>query len=226
MDTSAVYLGHPLIISYSDQTKAYNFIPNKFKSKLTTVKANKLNHVGHLAYINYVFASIPIYYMTNIIFTKKFLSKINAIIQNFSWAGIQEEQNPNPINLRFRKDMMQPKAKGGLGIKNMRHNNLSLMLNTAWRLIQNQDPYLLAIIKSKYYPNKSFWTPWCTIWEKNFMTTWDYNGGPIPNIISDLWYPNTKQWDSEKISQVFGACSLQIIRKIPIIQNNRNDILV
>jgi hypothetical protein len=85
-------LGHPLVLSHSERTKAYSFILNKFKVKLTTVKANKLNHVGRLTYINYVFASIPIYYMSNIIFTKKFLTNLNAIIINFWWVGIKEEQ--------------------------------------------------------------------------------------------------------------------------------------
>lgn len=96
MHHSAIYLGHPLIITHNDRSKAYDFILTKFRSKLTLVKANKLNHAGRLAYISSVFSSIPVYYMSNIIFTKKFLSKINPIIRNFWWEGIQEEQNKIP----------------------------------------------------------------------------------------------------------------------------------
>jgi hypothetical protein len=99
LDPSTIHLGHPLVLSHSERTKAYSFILNKFKVKLTTVKANKLNHVGRLTYINYVFASIPIYYMSNIIFTKKFLAKLNAIIINFWWVGIKEEQATSPTQL-------------------------------------------------------------------------------------------------------------------------------
>jgi hypothetical protein len=55
---NAIYLGHPIIFNHNDRTKAYEFILQKFKAKLTTIKANKLNHSGRLVYINSVVASI------------------------------------------------------------------------------------------------------------------------------------------------------------------------
>ena len=53
------HLGHPIIFSHNDRNRAYNFIYGKFKGKLTTVRANKLNHAGRLAYIQSVLSSIP-----------------------------------------------------------------------------------------------------------------------------------------------------------------------
>jgi hypothetical protein len=46
----------------------YAFILNKFRAKLTTIKANKLNHAGRLTYISSVLASIPIYYLSIVLF--------------------------------------------------------------------------------------------------------------------------------------------------------------
>lgn len=88
IDSSTIHLGHPLIIAHKQRSKAYEIILSKFRAKLTTVKANKLNHARRLAYINSVLNSIPIHYMANILFTKKFIAKINAIIRNFWWVGI------------------------------------------------------------------------------------------------------------------------------------------
>lgn len=68
---NAIYLGHPLIFNHKDRTKAYEFILQMFKAKLTTIKANKLNHAGRLVYINSVLASIPIYYMSTILFFRR-----------------------------------------------------------------------------------------------------------------------------------------------------------
>jgi len=87
MQPNSSYLGHPLIFNHSDRVKAYSFIINKFRAKLTKLKARKLNHSGRLVYINFVLASIPIYYMTTILFSNKFISKITAIMRKFWWSG-------------------------------------------------------------------------------------------------------------------------------------------
>jgi len=42
LSPNTTYLGHPLIFNHNDRTKAYDFILNKFRAKLTTLKANKL----------------------------------------------------------------------------------------------------------------------------------------------------------------------------------------
>ena len=83
-----MHLGHPIIFNHNDRNKAYEFIINKFKAKLTTVKANKLNHASRLTYIMSVLSSISVYYMSTILFSKTFIHRINAIIKRFWWAGI------------------------------------------------------------------------------------------------------------------------------------------
>jgi hypothetical protein len=80
---NTMHLGHPMIFSHKDRNRAYNFIYSKFHAKFGTVKTNKLNHAGRLQYIKSVLSSIPIYYMSTDLFSKSFISKINAIIRNF-----------------------------------------------------------------------------------------------------------------------------------------------
>lgn len=55
------------------------WLPNSELS-ITTVKANKVNHAGRLTYIQSVLASIPVYYMSTVLFSKTFVGKINAVI--------------------------------------------------------------------------------------------------------------------------------------------------
>lgn len=64
------HLGHPIIFNHADRNKAYNFIFSKFQSKLTMVRANKLNHAGRLTYIQSVLSSIPVYYIPLFFFPK------------------------------------------------------------------------------------------------------------------------------------------------------------
>ena len=60
---------------------------SKFKTKLSTIKAHKVNHDGRLIYINSILASIPIYYMSTILLSKTFISKITSIIIIFGGLG-------------------------------------------------------------------------------------------------------------------------------------------
>jgi hypothetical protein len=76
IDESFIHLGHPLVLPAKNGSDAYNFILQKFKNKLTTYKANSLSHAARVELINSVFASIPVYYMSNIIFSKKILPRL------------------------------------------------------------------------------------------------------------------------------------------------------
>jgi hypothetical protein len=93
MSHSTTHLGHPLIFSYQDRAKAYNFLLHKFRA--IGLKANKLNHAGRITYTNSVLASTLIYYMQNILFPKCFTDKINAILRQFWWQGVQDEDPSN-----------------------------------------------------------------------------------------------------------------------------------
>ena len=83
IDNNFIHLGHPLIIPGKNRTAAYNFVLEKFKNKLSTYKADHLSHAARLELIRSVLSSIPVYYMSNILFTKKFIAKIRSIIRNF-----------------------------------------------------------------------------------------------------------------------------------------------
>jgi hypothetical protein len=154
---NAIYLGHPLIFKHSDRTQAYNFIINKFKAKLTKLKAHKLNHAGRLTYISSVLSSIPIYYMTTILFSKKFISKITSIIRNFWWLGVQDESENSGFSFRSWRDICRPKKEGGLGIRDLMTVNRSLLLNAAWKIATSKNAFLSEVLKSKYHPDTSFW---------------------------------------------------------------------
>ena len=73
MTNQSIHLGHPLILPAKNRSQAYDFVLQKFKTKLSSYKANKLSHAGRLVLIKSVLSSLPIYYMSNILFAKKLL---------------------------------------------------------------------------------------------------------------------------------------------------------
>jgi hypothetical protein len=159
MDASFIHLGHPLILPAKNRTSAYNFVLDKFKLKLSTYKADKLSHAARLELIKSVFSSIPVYYMSNILFSKKFISKLTAIIRTFWWTGIREEATTRSLCLKAWKDICAPKKEGGLGVRNLQAVNQSLILMSAWRIAQNPQDHLHLVLKAKYFPDSSIWRP-------------------------------------------------------------------
>jgi hypothetical protein len=138
-----------LLFSHNDRNKAYNFIHKKILAKFSTLKANKLNHAGRLQYIKSVPASISIYYMSTVLFSKTFIEKINTIIRRFWWTGVQEDQQTSPIAYRSWNDICKPREQGGLGIRDMELINTSLLIHSAWNVATNKNPLLTATLKAK-----------------------------------------------------------------------------
>lgn len=157
IDVSFIHLGHPLVFPDKDRSAAYSFVYDKFKSKLTTYKANRTSHPARLTLIKYVFSSIPVYYMSNILFSKKFLASITAIIRRFWWTGIKDDNTSTYLCLRAWADICTDNKSGGLGIRNLQALNQSLILSTAWRIAQNPTSNLALILKSMYHADTSIW---------------------------------------------------------------------
>jgi hypothetical protein len=108
---NTMHLGPPMIFTHKDKNRAYNFIFSKFYAKFATLKANKLNHAGRLQYITSVLSSILVYYKSTVLFSKTFIHKINSIIRNFWWAGVQAENPTNPIAFRSWDDICKQKNR-------------------------------------------------------------------------------------------------------------------
>jgi hypothetical protein len=155
MDESFIHLGHPLVLPAKNRSDAYEFILQKFRNELSTYKTNSLSHAARVELINSVFSSIPVYYMSNIIFSKKFIAKINEIIQTFWWTGVSSEPTTKALCLTAWKNICAPKKEGGLGIRNLWAVNHSLILSVAWRIAEKPNSHLHLILKSKYFPQTS-----------------------------------------------------------------------
>lgn len=189
------HLGHPLIFNHNDRNRAYSFIHNKFKAKLTTVRANKLNHARRLTYIQSVLASIPVYYMSTVLFSKSFLHQITSTIRKFWWIGVQEDGPTSPIAYRSWYDICQSKENGGLGIRDLETVNKSLIIHAAYNIANEKNPFLTAVLKAKYYPNTSFWKSSTSTTKSIFWSfVLQVKGDLQSNVTYQLHAENTSIW--------------------------------
>ncbi|XBH90806.1 hypothetical protein VPH35_082361 [Triticum aestivum] len=158
LDSNFTHLGHALVLPAKRRATAYNFVLDKFLNKLPIYKANMLSHAARLELIRSVFLAIPVYYMANILFTKKFIAKLTAVIRNFWWTGVRENDSKKSLCLRAWKDICNSKDEGGLGVRNLKAINESLLISAAWRLAKFPCSHLHLVLKAKYFHDASIWT--------------------------------------------------------------------
>lgn len=72
--------------------------------------------------------------MSNILFSRKLIAELTAIIRNFWWTRINEEPTTKTLYLWAWKDICIPKCEDGLGIRNIQAMNRGLILSGAWRI--------------------------------------------------------------------------------------------
>lgn len=74
----------------------------------------------------------------------------------------------------------------------------------------------------------SIWSaPWCLVWDSiHDHLLLPVTTTPMPSIISDLWIPNTQQWDMHLLSHTFDNHAINAITSINPIPNNQQDILI
>lgn len=95
LNKDTTHLGHPLLLPAKDRSSAYSFILDKFKSKLTCYKANKLSHAGRLTLINSVLLLSPS--ITCLIFfsPKNSLQVLPLSLGSFGGHVFKKGFNPN-----------------------------------------------------------------------------------------------------------------------------------
>jgi hypothetical protein len=86
------------------------------------------------------------------------MQQITTIIRKFWWAEVQDDNPTTPISYRSSDDICQSKKNGGLGIRDLKTVNKSLIIHAAYNIANNKNPFLTAVLKAKYFPNSSFWT--------------------------------------------------------------------
>jgi hypothetical protein len=95
--------------------------------------------------------------MSNILFSKKILAKLIAIIRNFWWKCVQEDRMTKSLYLWAWADVSIDKNIGGLDIRNLQAINQGLILSAAWRLAKEPHSQLAQILKAKYHHDTSIW---------------------------------------------------------------------
>lgn len=91
------YLGVPILTSKRN-TKAFNFLIDKLRSKLANWKASALSLVGRLTLITAVTTAIPTHVMHNTMLPSKVFKEINKFNKKFLWRHSTTKRNIHLMN--------------------------------------------------------------------------------------------------------------------------------
>ena len=116
--------------------------------------------------INSVMDALPSYMMSVFPMPASVSNSIDALRRNFLWQGSEDEK----FHLVKWKELMVSKNTGGLGIRNLRKQNQSLMMKWLWKLANEDNMLWKEVIIAKYgmedkWMSKMISTPYkCTVW--------------------------------------------------------------
>ncbi|WMV21816.1 hypothetical protein MTR67_015201 [Solanum verrucosum] len=167
------YLGMPLGNNHK-ALEIWDGILEKTEKKLSGWKAQYLSLGGRLILINSVLDSLPTYVMSLFPIPGKVVENLDKLRRKFLWQGNKDGKGYSLVNW---ETALLSKDRGGLGIKNLKLQNESLLKKWLWRYTEERNSLWKEVIIAKY----GELNPWCTE-----ITTEPYGVGAWRSI-RNLW---------------------------------------
>jgi hypothetical protein len=102
---------------------------------------------GRIVLINAVLNSLPVFFLSYLKLPVKVWREVTSIQRNFLWGGLADKKK---ISLVSWKDVCRPEKEGGLGIRDLRVMNISLLSKWRWKLLMEGDEMWKRVLVAKY----------------------------------------------------------------------------
>lgn len=143
------YLGFPLLKGRVTKND-FSYIFDKINGRLAGWKGKLLSKAGRVTLAKSVVSSMPIYTMQNLWFPSSACDQIDSTIRSFVWGSKSHWVRWSTTSL--------PRAQGGLGLRQARATNVSLLGKHVWDLLQNQDKLWVQLLSTKYLQQQNILT--------------------------------------------------------------------
>lgn len=128
-------------------TPTFKFLTENVEKKLKGWKVRILSQAARSLLVQSVLNSLPAYAMQTTIIPAAVIDDIERHTRKFFWDELDDTKHLYflPWNM-----ICQLKKSGGLGIKNLRQLNLAFLAKLGWRLLTEDEPLWIRILKTKY----------------------------------------------------------------------------
>ncbi|PNX74297.1 ribonuclease H [Trifolium pratense] len=189
------YLGLP-VGANPRRMATWEPLVSSLRKKLNSWSNRHISLGGRLVLINSVLNSLPIFYLSFMKMPVQVIKKVTRIQREFLWGGVNGGKKLGWIKWKV---VCQEKKNGGLGVRDIKVVNLSLLMKWRWRLLCREDLGLWKeVLVAKYGPHIVLNAVWPS--------------GAIPRVAS-LWWKDicdleacvdSKNWVDEMISRSLG----------------------
>jgi hypothetical protein len=142
-----VYLGLP-IGANPRLSSTWDPVVKTIEKRLSSWKNRYVSLGGRVVLINSILASIPVFYLSFLKLPSKVRKIIVRIQRNFLWGGAAGVKDKIPWV--SWKDVCRPKCEGGLGVRDLKWFNLSLLAKWRWRLLGQDNLLWKRVLEARY----------------------------------------------------------------------------
>lgn len=144
------YLGIPFFIK-QDKLSFWDKIISVISKRILSWNHRWLSLAGKIILIKSVLNVVPIYLMSVLKSPKSMIVSLQDTLRTFLWSSNKDGRKK--ISLVAWDKVYLPKDLGGIGIRNLENQNLSLGAKLVWKLYEYLDSLWAQIIYAKYLNN-------------------------------------------------------------------------
>ncbi|XP_062112468.1 uncharacterized protein LOC133823623 [Humulus lupulus] len=154
-DTNSHYLGLPSMMG-RNKNVVLGYLKERIEKRIHSWDSKLLSKAGKEILIKSVVQSLPSYAMNVFLLTKELCQAIERKISQFWWSS--KSTRTNGISWKSWANLSKHKNNGGMGFKNLRDFNLSLLGKQGFRLLTNEKSLVAQIFKARYYSAGNYLT--------------------------------------------------------------------
>jgi len=141
-----MYLGLP-VGANPRRVETWESLVEQLRRRLFSWGNRYISLGGRIVLLNSVLNSIPILYLSLMKMPARVVKMIVALQRNFLWGGGMGRRRLCWV--KWRK-VCQPKSKGGLGVRDIRLVNFSLLAKWRWKLLEDNGSLWKTVLVDKY----------------------------------------------------------------------------
>jgi hypothetical protein len=172
---------------------------------------------GRITLLNSVLNAIPIFYLSYIKIPRGVWKKTRRLQRKFLWGGRGGRKKLSWVKWDA---VCQPKRLGGLGVKDIRAVNISLLAKWRWRLLNDDKALWKEVIRSKYGDSvigRVEWGEGSKLW---FSSSWWRDICSIGTNLDHNWFAQQavkKMGNGEQTSfwKEVWVCNLPLCTRFP-----------